>query len=168
MKVARALSRPCILYPLKKETHSRGPNIALKPIPGPDLGKLVGAKAARGHVLEPQRLEPLRAAVEVEAVDHAGALVQADVVEARKRRARDGPHAVVRHEELLLPAHEDVVGRGRVKLEPIVVEAVGVLLERRELALYDFGAKVDCDARYTGGRQGDAHHRVRRFSIGPE
>lgn len=63
--------------------------------------------------------------------------LEADVVEARKRRAIDVLDGVIGHEEVLLPAHEHVVAA----LQAVVVEVVGVegLLEvgaeRGEFAL---------------------------------
>lgn len=60
--------------------------------------------------------------MEVNAADGAGHLVEADVIEALEAGAGDGPDAVVGHEEILLPAHEDVLALGKV----LVVE-VGLL-----------------------------------------
>ena len=53
--------------------------------------------------------------VEVDAADGARNLVEADVVEALEAGARDLAHAVVGHQEVLLPAHEDVLALGPVR-----------------------------------------------------
>ena len=47
--------------------------------------------------------------MEVYSADGPLHLVETDVVEALEARAADGPHTVVRHEEVLLPSHEDVL-----------------------------------------------------------
>ena len=52
--------------------------------------------------------------MEVDAADGAGALVEADVVEALEAGARDGRDLVVRHEEVFLPPHEEVFALGKV------------------------------------------------------
>ena len=43
------------------------------------------------------------------------ALVKADVIKPLEARARDRPHAVVGDEEVLLPAHEDVLALREVR-----------------------------------------------------
>ena len=60
--------------------------------------------------------------MKVNATDSAGDLVEADVVEALEAGAGNGPDAVVRHEEILLPAHEDVLA-----LRKVLVVEVGLL-----------------------------------------
>ena len=49
-------------------------------------------------------------------------LVEANVVKSFKTSAHDLAHAVVRNEEGLLPAHEDVLA-----LQPVLVVEVGFL-----------------------------------------
>ena len=44
--------------------------------------------------------------MEVDSFDAAGNLVEADVIESLKTRAVYGFDAVVRHQEVFLPAHE--------------------------------------------------------------
>lgn len=65
--------------------------------------------------------------MEVDAVDVARHLVEADVVEAFEAGAGDLAHAVVGHEEGFLPAHEDVLALGGV-LE-VEVGLLGLLRE---------------------------------------
>ena len=60
--------------------------------------------------------------MKVNAAHGARDLVETDVVEALEAGARYGADAVVRHEEILLPPHEDVLALGEV----FVVE-VGLL-----------------------------------------
>ena len=52
--------------------------------------------------------------MEVDTLDFALLLVEADVVEALEAGAVDGLHLVVGDEEVLLPAHEDVLALRRV------------------------------------------------------
>jgi len=47
--------------------------------------------------------------VEIDTTDCTSDLVEAYVIETLKARARDGAHAMIRHEKVLLPAHEDVL-----------------------------------------------------------
>lgn len=51
----------------------------------------------------------LTPAVEIDAADAPLLLVEADVVEAFEAGAIDSPHSMVGHQEVLLPAHEDVL-----------------------------------------------------------
>lgn len=65
-------------------------------------------------MLQLQLLKLLTLRMEVDAVDIARDLVEADVVEALEAGARDLAHAVVGHEEGFLPAHEDVLALGGI------------------------------------------------------
>jgi iron-sulfur cluster repair protein YtfE (RIC family) len=47
--------------------------------------------------------------MKVDALDAARDLVETDVVETLKRCATDGSHAMIRHEEVLFPAHEQML-----------------------------------------------------------
>jgi len=60
--------------------------------------------------------------MKVNAADGAGDLVEADVVETLEAGTGNGPDAVIGHEEILLPAHEDVLA-----LREVLVVEVGLL-----------------------------------------
>jgi hypothetical protein len=57
----------------------------------------------------------LALSMEVNPTNAPTALVEADIIEALEARASDGAHAVVRDEEVLLPAHEDVLALRQVR-----------------------------------------------------
>jgi len=71
--------------------------------------------AAILNVLEPQLLPLLALGMKVDAVDATAALVEANVVEALKTRAGDGLHPVVRHQEILLPSHVQLLALQMVR-----------------------------------------------------
>ena len=52
--------------------------------------------------------------VKVDAADVARYLVEADVIEAFEASPGDGPHAVVRDQEVFFPTHEDVLPLSKV------------------------------------------------------
>ncbi len=52
--------------------------------------------------------------MKIDATNSTSDLVEADVVKPLEAGAGDGADAVVRHEEVLLPAHEDVLALGEV------------------------------------------------------
>ncbi|KAB8339177.1 hypothetical protein FH972_022112 [Carpinus fangiana] len=52
--------------------------------------------------------------MEIDAANCAFLLVKTDVVESLETGARDGADAVVRYQEVLLPAHENVLAVGKV------------------------------------------------------
>lgn len=46
--------------------------------------------------------------VEIHAGDGAFDLVEAYVIKSLKARPRDGPNAVIRHQKIFFPTHEDI------------------------------------------------------------
>lgn len=72
--------------------------------------------------------------VEIDSTDAALPLVEADVVEPLEAGAVDGAHPVVGDEEVLLPAHEDVVLVVQVlDVHGALAGMLGIGAERREL-----------------------------------
>lgn len=61
--------------------------------------------------------------MEIDAVNLSPHLVETNIVKSLEARARDGAHPMVRHEEVLLPAHKDVLVLGNVL---VVAEGAGV------------------------------------------
>lgn len=57
---------------------------------------------------------PLALAVEINAVDLPLYLIKTDIVKPLKARATDGSHPMIRDEEMLLPAHKDMLALGNV------------------------------------------------------
>lgn len=57
---------------------------------------------------------PLALAVEVNAIDLSMDLIKTNIIEALKARPGDGAHAMVGDEEVLFPAHENVLALGDV------------------------------------------------------
>jgi len=125
--------------------------------------------------------------VEVDTVDAALDLVEADVVEALEAGAVDGAHAVIGHEEVLLPAHEEVfllgpgarqgiwarsvLGQGLVGREAGPMLAVdlfggpplGMLGDEGVVAADDFALKVRRQARVVFGQ---AYGRISTRALG--
>lgn len=52
---------------------------------------------------------PLALAVEINAIDLPLDLIKTNIVKSLETRATDGPHPVIRNEEMLFPAHEDML-----------------------------------------------------------
>lgn len=65
--------------------------------------------------------------MKVDAANSARNLVEADVIEALKTGAGDGPHPVVGHQEILLPSHENVFPLSKVLIAEI--RSLGLLCE---------------------------------------
>ncbi len=113
----------------------------------------------------------LAPSVKVNALDGTVGLVEADVVEAIVAGAGQGPDAVVRHDELFLPAHEqklllgevahgqialaDELGVGSpgaeaapvVDVDAIIAAPLGMLSVEGVLVAHDLGLEVGRQAR---------------------
>lgn len=91
-------------------------------------------KVASVRHMDPENLL-LAFCVEIYSTYSPGFLVEADVVEAFKASAVDCPHAVIRHEKTLLPAHEDVLFRTEVRNDNITTlpHGLGVRSKGRKL-----------------------------------
>ena len=62
-----------------------------------------------GHMLQVQLLVLLTFGVEIDATDTAVALVEANVVETLEARTRNRLNAMVGHQEVFFPAHENML-----------------------------------------------------------
>lgn len=71
--------------------------------------ELVNLDAFLCHVFEVQRLVPLTGAMVVIAFHDCFGLLKTNVIETSERGPVYVPYGVVRHEEVLLPAHEHVI-----------------------------------------------------------
>ena len=74
--------------------------------------------------------------MEVVALDAGSGLLEANVVKAGEAGPVDVLDGVVRHQEVLLPPHEDKVGRvQRVVVKVVRIKGFCILIKSNELAL---------------------------------
>jgi hypothetical protein len=76
-----------------------------KPMHSPELH---ATKRSLGDMFQLQFLELLAFGMEVNPIHGSRHLIEADVIETLEARARDLSHAVIGHQKVFLPSHEDV------------------------------------------------------------
>lgn len=66
--------------------------------------------------------------MEIDPADAPHNLVEADIVEPLEARPHDLPHPMIRHQERLLPAHEDILALHEVLV--VEIRLLGCVLKR--------------------------------------